>query len=77
MCRIIVLSLESLFVRSNRIFVSGITVLSLESLLVRSNRTSVCLITVLSLESLLRCGFIYSPVLKLKFLFLNNKLNDE
>jgi len=36
------LSLESLFVRSNRISVCRITVLSLESVFVRSNRISVC-----------------------------------
>ena len=50
---IIVLSLESLFVRSNRISVcSIIIVLSLEFLFVRSHRISMYRITMLSLESL-------------------------
>ena len=52
MCRITMLRLESLFVRSNRISMCRITVLRLESLFVRSNRISMCCITVLSLESL-------------------------
>ena len=43
MCRIAVLSLESLFVRSNRISMCRIAVLILESLFVRSNRISMCL----------------------------------
>jgi len=43
------LSLESLFVRSNRISMCRVTVLSLESLFVRLNRISMCRVTVLSL----------------------------
>ena len=38
MCNVTVLSLESLFVRSNKIDMSRVTVLSLESLFVRSAR---------------------------------------
>ena len=51
-CRITMVWLEFLFVRSNRVSVCRITVLSLESLFVRSNRIYVFCITVLSLEFL-------------------------
>ena len=60
MCRVTVLNLEFLRVRSNRVSVCRITVFSLESLLVRSNRIPVCRMTVFSLESLLvRSNRIY------------------